>query len=395
MGRITSQPTAAEAATPGAVPGFETPGAVSEAETPGASPQTRTPYSVPEAETPDAVPEAKTLGAVLEDETPVAVPEAKTPGALPEAEALGVLPEAEAPVSVPEAEMSDAVPEMSDAVPEEETRGAVLEDEPGGALSVTEAAPEAGVPGAGLVAEASDAVPEAEAPRAVQKADPVETDISAAGAEASAAKVVKGYKAATKAQAQASQTMEIAVANATTALKTAVKDAMQAPATTAVPDRVALAVKLLESKPTSLVKTYDTMDGSIEEELVESLHRMLAATELDIKAAQGDVAKRYNRPGYVYIFYDQDERFKVGSSCNPERRLKQLRTGNPDLGYLEKFHVSKRIDAEKACHEKLANSLYPAEGVQEWFHKLSKQEVIDIVKECCKQWSLSDEEVDP
>ena len=68
---------------------------------------------------------------------------------------------------------------------------------------------------------------------------------------------------------------------------------------------------------------------------------------------------------YVYIMTDNGERFKVGHSNNPYRRLADLRTGNPSLKLLDRFPVSS-AKAEKEAHKALEK--YRWTRSLEWFY---------------------------
>lgn len=67
---------------------------------------------------------------------------------------------------------------------------------------------------------------------------------------------------------------------------------------------------------------------------------------------------------YIYIMTDNGERFKVGRSKNPWRRLRQLRTGNVDLKLLDCFQVIS-MRAEMAAHRALAMR---HRKTREWFY---------------------------
>ena len=67
---------------------------------------------------------------------------------------------------------------------------------------------------------------------------------------------------------------------------------------------------------------------------------------------------------FLYIMTDNNERFKVGRSKNPWRRLRQLRTGNLDLKLLDCFKVSS-IRAETVAHRALRMRYH---STREWFY---------------------------
>ena len=82
-------------------------------------------------------------------------------------------------------------------------------------------------------------------------------------------------------------------------------------------------------------------------------------------------------PGYLYVFTDQPEkkkpRFKIGSSHDPEERLKTGTTFNVDrtcLGYYGPIdHYLKR---EHAVHKRLQKHRLKKGGPREWYQGLNK-----------------------
>ena len=72
------------------------------------------------------------------------------------------------------------------------------------------------------------------------------------------------------------------------------------------------------------------------------------------------------KTSYIYIISDR-EQLKVGVSVNPEKRLKQLQTGNPKDLNLEKTYKLPRdkvFKLEKEAHTKI-HKLYSKN--REWF----------------------------
>ena len=67
----------------------------------------------------------------------------------------------------------------------------------------------------------------------------------------------------------------------------------------------------------------------------------------------------------VYIMTDTNQRFKVGHSTDPDRRIRELRTGNPSLKLLDRFPVSS-AKAEKEAHKALEK--YRWTRSLEWFY---------------------------
>ena len=67
---------------------------------------------------------------------------------------------------------------------------------------------------------------------------------------------------------------------------------------------------------------------------------------------------------YIYIMTDNCQRFKVGRSEKPLRRLRELSTGNVDLKLLDCFLVSSKC-AESVAHRALA---VRHRNTREWFY---------------------------
>ena len=81
---------------------------------------------------------------------------------------------------------------------------------------------------------------------------------------------------------------------------------------------------------------------------------------------------------YVYIISNGED-FKVGVSVNPEKRIKQLQTGNPRrLHLVATFAVAKKdvFKMEKEAHSKIIG-WYPKYG--EWFKGATEFHVNMIV----------------
>jgi hypothetical protein len=80
----------------------------------------------------------------------------------------------------------------------------------------------------------------------------------------------------------------------------------------------------------------------------------------------------------VYFIFQKGDnsKCKVGYSKNPEKRLKQLQTGNPDKLYIYKT-VKGGKNEEDMLHDYLEDVRI---GNTEWF-KISKKEVDDAIKD--------------
>jgi len=91
--------------------------------------------------------------------------------------------------------------------------------------------------------------------------------------------------------------------------------------------------------------------------------------------------------GYVYLILEVnehgEEHHKIGISKNePEKRLKQLQTGNPNRIDILKFYESKNYKrVEKWLHSRFCNKKTLAEN--EWFI-LSDDDVINFIDVCKK-----------
>ena len=88
--------------------------------------------------------------------------------------------------------------------------------------------------------------------------------------------------------------------------------------------------------------------------------------------------------GFVYLLLEVnqygEEYHKIGISKNePEKRLKQLQTGNPNEIRVLKIYQSKNYKKiEKLLHSRFSNKKTLANN--EWFH-LSNEEVISFLEE--------------
>jgi hypothetical protein len=91
--------------------------------------------------------------------------------------------------------------------------------------------------------------------------------------------------------------------------------------------------------------------------------------------------------GYVYLILEVnkngDEHHKIGISKNePEKRLKQLQTGNPNRIDVLKSYESKNYKrVEKWLHSRFDNKKTLAEN--EWF-TLSNDDVLNFIETCKK-----------
>lgn len=86
-----------------------------------------------------------------------------------------------------------------------------------------------------------------------------------------------------------------------------------------------------------------------------------------------------SKPDYIYIIRQGDTRlFKIGVSNNPERRLKNLQTGNPhDLKILKQFRCDvPAYGAERIIHAHLKDM--HARG--EWFDIPTDDKVVSVAQ---------------
>lgn len=74
--------------------------------------------------------------------------------------------------------------------------------------------------------------------------------------------------------------------------------------------------------------------------------------------------KNYQRECYLYVIKDSENKRKLGFSRDPDRRVKELQTGNPlELTVEYRLPIRVRNRAEKNLHD-----LFPADRIRgEWF----------------------------
>ena len=73
-------------------------------------------------------------------------------------------------------------------------------------------------------------------------------------------------------------------------------------------------------------------------------------------------------PGYIYLAYVEPNYFKVGQSRNPQKRLSDLQTGNPQpLQCLRCVPVTNMDASERAVQRALAQYHCTLGGGTEWF----------------------------
>lgn len=96
--------------------------------------------------------------------------------------------------------------------------------------------------------------------------------------------------------------------------------------------------------------------------------------------------KKYKQSGYVYLFLEVDkagnEAYKIGITKNdPEKRIKQLQTGNSNKLSLLKFYQSENyLKVERWLHRKYSTK---TEANNE-FRFLTDDEVISFLDDCKK-----------
>jgi hypothetical protein len=92
---------------------------------------------------------------------------------------------------------------------------------------------------------------------------------------------------------------------------------------------------------------------------------------------------------YIYIITD-GKAFKVGISKEPQKRLRELQTGNAsklEILHLFKVPEDKVFKLEKDCHRILTTN-FVKRG--EWFHGATDFSVRIIVDEVCEKYLISD-----
>lgn len=93
-----------------------------------------------------------------------------------------------------------------------------------------------------------------------------------------------------------------------------------------------------------------------------------------VQKKRGDQPTRNGKSGFVYIFKSQGL-YKIGRSGNWEARLRDLRTGNPDISVVATYRVTDCVKAESDLHRRYqrkceAGEWYKLEGVH--LNKISK-----------------------
>jgi predicted GIY-YIG superfamily endonuclease len=126
---------------------------------------------------------------------------------------------------------------------------------------------------------------------------------------------------------------------------------------------------------------------NVEDECADMMVENWSSDEDDITPAAR--RKRQDKlmregPGFVYIMTDSTGRFKVGSSRNVERRLRQLQCGNPDLRVVEQYRTTKRYAAESAAHQTLEDHHH--HWTLEWFHKLDAAKCKQLVEDANRKF---------
>ena len=71
--------------------------------------------------------------------------------------------------------------------------------------------------------------------------------------------------------------------------------------------------------------------------------------------------------GFIYIFQD-NHGYKVGCSSDPDRRIRELRTGNIHLSQVTRFRVTEKLEAERKAHEELFDTQGIVHLGLEWFN---------------------------
>lgn len=100
-------------------------------------------------------------------------------------------------------------------------------------------------------------------------------------------------------------------------------------------------------------------------------------------------------PSYIYIISDNNGYIKVGISKHPEKRLKQLQTGHPNiltLLFTEEFECKRKhlLKIEKLIHRKIYSIAKHMKG--EWFAVSEDQ--IDKIKHIIT-WHRIEYDADP
>lgn len=92
-----------------------------------------------------------------------------------------------------------------------------------------------------------------------------------------------------------------------------------------------------------------------------------------------DYQNQHHRPGYIYLIHQQGtDRYKIGLTSSPEKRLKQLQTGSSDrLTFTHLIQVPDMSQTELSLHRLYARQRIRADG--EWF-KFANHEIAGVIR---------------
>jgi hypothetical protein len=108
-----------------------------------------------------------------------------------------------------------------------------------------------------------------------------------------------------------------------------------------------------QSVPETLVTDLSGRWAAPSEDTKRSLASPDFVSELQVREQQ---YSDQNGPGFVCIFADRTDRFKIGSSKHPGKRFNQLRTGNLDLRIVAWIPAMHRLSAKFCAHHLLKSS---------------------------------------
>lgn len=83
---------------------------------------------------------------------------------------------------------------------------------------------------------------------------------------------------------------------------------------------------------------------------------------------------------FIYLIRSSDNTYKIGVSKNPQKRLKNLQTGNANkLELVDRFECEQSFKVEKALHRRY--KIEKTESGNEWLH-LKQEQVNNFISDC-------------
>jgi len=92
---------------------------------------------------------------------------------------------------------------------------------------------------------------------------------------------------------------------------------------------------------------------------------------------------------YVYLFHvEGTDVYKIGNSKHPDKRLKQLQTGNPfEITFIDSFESNYATKLESFLHRKFKYKKYSEEDgeLKGEFFCLEEEDISNFIK-CCQKF---------